>query len=253
MPVPGGPNSSTPPGGDLRAQRLVARRVLEEVLDLVELLDGLVGAGDIGEGRLRHVLGQLLGLRFAESHDAAAATALHATHHEEEQAEQQDHRQHEDEDLPEHRLLVDIRRVLRAGVLDRVEDLLTGLRGGVLGADLVRVGVVHLDRGGVELDAQLLLAVVDADELGVLLVQLLQRDGGVDAPVLAVGVAHHAPAPQGEQDERQDGEVAEDCLTVHASWWGVRPACGIESRRPLRSHVLPIDVHIEATGQRSRW
>src|SRR5690606_7355165 len=40
--------------GDLRAERLVARRVLQEVLDLVELLDGLVGAGDIGEGRLGH-------------------------------------------------------------------------------------------------------------------------------------------------------------------------------------------------------
>ena len=35
--------------GDLGAQRLVAGRVGQEVADLVEFLDGLVGAGDVGE------------------------------------------------------------------------------------------------------------------------------------------------------------------------------------------------------------
>ena len=44
--------------GDLGAQSLVTRRVLQEVLDLVELFDGLVGAGDVGEGGRRHVLVQ---------------------------------------------------------------------------------------------------------------------------------------------------------------------------------------------------
>jgi hypothetical protein len=43
--------------GDLGAQRLELLRVLEELLDLAELLDRLVGAGDVGEGDLRRVLG----------------------------------------------------------------------------------------------------------------------------------------------------------------------------------------------------
>ena len=49
------------PLGDLGPERLVAAGVLQEVLDLVELLDRLVGAGDVGEGGLGHVLGELLG------------------------------------------------------------------------------------------------------------------------------------------------------------------------------------------------
>ena len=73
--------------GDLRAQGLVAARVLQEVLDLVELLDGLVGARDVGEGRLRHVLVELLGLGLAEAHHPVAA-ALGVVHHPEQ--DQQD-------------------------------------------------------------------------------------------------------------------------------------------------------------------
>ena len=71
--------------GDLRAERLVAGRVLQEVLDLVELLDGLVGAGHVGERGLRHVLGQLLGLGLAERHHPVAA-ALGVVHHPEQDA-----------------------------------------------------------------------------------------------------------------------------------------------------------------------
>ena len=39
--------------GDLGADRLELRRLLQELLDLLELLDGLVRAGHVGEGRLR--------------------------------------------------------------------------------------------------------------------------------------------------------------------------------------------------------
>ena len=42
--------------GDLRADGLELGRLLQELLDLLELLDGLVGAGDVGERRLRGVL-----------------------------------------------------------------------------------------------------------------------------------------------------------------------------------------------------
>jgi hypothetical protein len=43
--------------GDLGAHGLELGRVLEELLDLLEFLDGLLGAGNVGEGRLRGVLG----------------------------------------------------------------------------------------------------------------------------------------------------------------------------------------------------
>jgi hypothetical protein len=69
--------------GDLGAHGLELLRVLEELLDLAQLLDGLVGAGDVGEGDLRRVLGDHLGLGLAELHDPAAAT-LHVLHQQEE-------------------------------------------------------------------------------------------------------------------------------------------------------------------------
>ena len=53
----------------------------EELLDLLELLDRLVGAGHVGEGRLGRVLADQLGLGLAEVHDPVAA-ALHLVHEE---------------------------------------------------------------------------------------------------------------------------------------------------------------------------
>jgi hypothetical protein len=55
----GRPYSSTPLGS--RAQRLELLRVLEELLDLVQLLDGLVDAGDVLEADLRRVRRHPLG------------------------------------------------------------------------------------------------------------------------------------------------------------------------------------------------
>ena len=71
--------------GDLGADRQELGGLGEELLDLVELLDGLVGAGDVGEGDLRGVLGRELGPGLAELHDPRAA-ALHLAHQEPEQA-----------------------------------------------------------------------------------------------------------------------------------------------------------------------
>ena len=69
--------------GDLGADGLELRRLLEELLDLLELLDGLVGPGHVGERRLRGVLGDQLGLGLPELHDPGAA-ALHLVHQEQE-------------------------------------------------------------------------------------------------------------------------------------------------------------------------
>ena len=105
--------------GDLGADGLEAGRALEELLDLLELLDGLVAAGDVGEGDLRLVLGHLPGLGLAELHHPAAA-ALHRVEDEQEQAEQHDHRQEaEQQGRPDGvLLLVDLEVDRRVGVAD---------------------------------------------------------------------------------------------------------------------------------------
>ena len=76
--------------GDLGADGLELGRLLQEFLDLLEFLDGLVGAGDIAEGHLGHVLVDELGLGLAELHDLGAA-ALHAGEQEPEQDAEQQH------------------------------------------------------------------------------------------------------------------------------------------------------------------
>ena len=75
--------------GDLGADRLELARGLQELLDLLQFLDGLVGAGHVGEGRLRGVLGDQLGLGLPEVHHPGAA-ALHLVEQEEEDQDDQD-------------------------------------------------------------------------------------------------------------------------------------------------------------------
>ena len=65
-------------------------RGLEELLDLLQLLDRLVAAGDVGERDLHVRVAVLLGLGLAELHDAAAA--LHRVHQQQEHPEQQQRR-----------------------------------------------------------------------------------------------------------------------------------------------------------------
>ena len=57
---------------DAGAERLELLRVLEELLDLVELLHGLVGSGDVAEGDLGRVDRHPLGARLAEAHHPAS-------------------------------------------------------------------------------------------------------------------------------------------------------------------------------------
>src|SRR5688572_24856261 len=59
--------------GDLGSHLPELLRVLEEVLDLLELLDGLVDAGHVGEGDFRRVLVDDLRPGLPEAHDAVAA------------------------------------------------------------------------------------------------------------------------------------------------------------------------------------
>ena len=70
--------------GDAGAQALEALGILEELLDLVQFLDGLVHPGHVLEGDLGLVDRHPLGPGLAEAHDLAAA-ALHLVHQEDEE------------------------------------------------------------------------------------------------------------------------------------------------------------------------
>src|SRR4029079_6003661 len=128
--------------GDLGADGLELGRLLEELLDLAELLDRLVRAGDIAERRLRHVLGDQLGARLRELHDAATASALHLVHQEQEQQHDQHERQQRGHDLGDHARVADL-HVGRIGrqvaLVDLRLDLVGQLRLGAVepvGGDL---------------------------------------------------------------------------------------------------------------------
>ena len=129
--------------GDLGPDRLELGRVLEELLDLLELLDRLIGAGHVREGGLRGVLGDQLGPRLAEVHHPGAA-ALHLAQQEEEEQRDDDVRDERLEDGDKRARLRDL-HVVAAGqlalVLQRLQLLLERL---ALAGD--EVGLVLLSR-----------------------------------------------------------------------------------------------------------
>src|SRR5918998_351580 len=86
---------------DAGAERLELLRVLQELLDLVELLGGLVHAGHVAERDLRRVDRHALGARLAERHDLRAA-ALHLVHQEDPEPDEDDERQDVREQAHDH-------------------------------------------------------------------------------------------------------------------------------------------------------
>src|SRR4029450_480037 len=73
------------------AESLELLRVLEELLDLLELLHGLVHSGHVLEADLRRVRRHPLRARLAEAHHLRAA-ALDLVHQEDPEAEEEDER-----------------------------------------------------------------------------------------------------------------------------------------------------------------
>ncbi len=146
---------------DARADRLELARVLQELLDLVELLDRLVGARHVGERDGRILLVHELRPRLAELHDLAVA-ALGAR---EEPPEQQAEQQHRDEDGEEavepaglrHGVVVAVLR--GGGVIDRLHHV-GGARLDVVELHRLRA-LVRLGQGHVHA-----LVAVGVDNLG---------------------------------------------------------------------------------------
>ena len=77
LPVPGGPTRSAP-RGRTRTHRLEPAAVAEELHDLAELGDGLVGAGDVGEAVGRHLADLLAALAVEPPEPRRSASPLFA-------------------------------------------------------------------------------------------------------------------------------------------------------------------------------
>ena len=107
---------------DPGAERLELLRVLEELLDLVELLDGLVGARDVAEGDLRRVDRHPLGARLAEAHHPRAA-ALHLVHQEDPEGEEEEEGQDVGEQREQARAALALDVGLDVVLLEVVEQL----------------------------------------------------------------------------------------------------------------------------------
>ena len=106
---------------DARAEGLELLRVLEELLDLVQLLDRLVGARDVLVGDLRRVRRHPLRAALAEAHHLGAA-ALHLVHEEDPEADEEQDRQEARQERNPRRgagaLRVELDVVLREDVLE---------------------------------------------------------------------------------------------------------------------------------------
>ena len=193
---------------------MVALRIIEEVLDLLQLVHGLIRAGDVREGVGGHVLRQLLGLGAADAEHAARAL-LHAGHHPEQQREEHQHRQQEAHHGADEGVLRDLGLVLlRAGILHRVKDLLGGACR-VFGNDLFHaLLLVHRHRI-LQLEAQLLLAVVDLRFLDVLVRQLLHGYRRLHLLEAAGIVGEEREGVQQDEDQARKRAVADDVLVFH--------------------------------------
>ena len=138
---------------DLRAHLLELRRRLEELLDLLELLDRFVEAGDVGERHLRLVLRDGLGAGLAEAHDPVAAALDLTEHPHQHEGEQHEREQAVEEAQPRALALVVGVELVDAGVDDVLRQpcrVLTGEVDRVLGAigELPGDGVVLVVDGG---------------------------------------------------------------------------------------------------------
>ncbi|MPM31941.1 hypothetical protein SDC9_78498 [bioreactor metagenome] len=196
--------------GDLGADPLELGRLGEELLDLLQLLDRLLAAGDVGEGRLRGVLVGHLGPGLAEFHHLRAA-ALHGVQHEEEQgAEQQERHEGRQQPGPEAGLgaggVPRPQRALADPFIEPGDDQVV-LVAGPVGAVLGLLCVGHRDEHplftGLQDDVvDLVVPVEDLDDLGGVLRLVTGRVPGE--------LAHRHQ--RDEHDDDPDQRTAEDSL-----------------------------------------
>ena len=161
--------------GDARAEGLELLGVLEELLDLVELLDGLLGPGHVTERDLGRVGGHAFCACLAEAHDLGP-TALHLVHQEDPDQDDEDERRKRDQHGPPGgatpRLDVDVRDLRGLDLGDEFVALLGQETGHVLLGD-TRFGPDHAVAVLVDRDLVDLVRVQFLDELAVAQLRLV--------------------------------------------------------------------------------
>ena len=201
--------------GDARTERLELLGVLEELLDLVQLLDGLVGSRDVLERDLGRVDGHALGAALAEAHHLRAA-ALHLVYEEDPEAQEEDEGQRTEQQA-EPLVAAD------AGELDAIagdavlDQRVDQVRGGVTGA---RVAGGEL-RAVLEHPADLDVALVELDRIDRARGLLVLRELHERAPARLLGgragaaEVEHAlrHVDEHEHDQNRQGNSLE--RTVH--------------------------------------
>lgn len=192
---------------DAGADGLELRGVLEELLDLMEFFDGLVGTGDIGEGDRGGLLVDELGLGLAELHDLAAAT-LHGRQEPPEQQAEQHQRKKEREEAVEPGRTGNgvVEAVLRSRLVDRADHLVGA------GVDVVELHVLRALEGLRERHVHALVAVGVHDlgdrRAGEQLEPLLRRDLLGRAQIRdQQETAEQEHADQRDVDQRIPGEL----------------------------------------------
>src|SRR5690606_1476355 len=229
--------------GNLGADGLELRRLLQELLDLVEFLHGLLGARDVGERRLRGVLGDELRLGLAEVHDTGAAT-LHLIHQEQENDHDQDEGQQRQQNADEGVLL---RRRDRVALRDlRVLELVLQ---GVGDGDALVTDVARLDlRAVLDLDAVLELdldgLLVARRQLGLLDLVLVDRldDLARVHRLVAAGRTDDLHQHDHGKDGQHDPHDRPTEVSLHVHPYGAvppRPSCHSEFDKDCSSDGTP--------------
>jgi hypothetical protein len=207
--------------GDLGADGLELGRLGQELLDLLQLFDGLLSAGDIGEGDLGRLLAHQLGLGLAEAHDPAAA-ALHLAHEEPEEPEDDDDGQDGDQQardpaLSRHLVVVGADLVLGPG---GDHGLGNGQSHRVDVKGLHTVGVAHVPTAEgltllqVEVDA--LIPVDEGDLVDLALVDELEGHRGVDPLVALPDLADlDSEQPDHDNEQHPDRWAPQESPEVH--------------------------------------
>ena len=199
---------------NLRAQSLVAGRILQEILDLLQLINCLIGPRDVIKSVGRHILGQFLRTGTTNAKHAHSAT-LHAGDHERDQTKQDQHRQQHLQHRTQEGIAGNLRGVLlRAGSLNLAENIRSNPRGVFRNDLLDAVLFVNANRV-LELQQNPLLAISNTRFFNVLIVQLLHRHRRVDGPIAAASVTKNGEHVQGHQHNGRNGTDAQKLLIVH--------------------------------------
>ncbi len=200
--------------GDPATDLLEFLRVLEELDDFLQLLLGLVDAGDVVERHPTMLLGQQPGARLAKAHRLTAAR-LHLAHEEDPDADQQQHGEpgHQDAEQGRH-AVVDWRGGDPHAPIAQAADQV-GILGRV-GAERAAVGEVPADR-----------VALDGDVADPAIVDLGQEVGERETGLWT------APGRVLEQIEQRDQQQADDDPERQVLRKVVHSRCPVASRSSL--------------------